>query len=247
MFIVPNIFAGCPVVAAQSTRLGGLSQTPYASLNLGLSVGDDEKTVLANRVLFCEGLGASASQLAYGRQVHGNGIACVQAPGYVGEHDALITAVPGVYVTVFAADCTPILLYDRANHICAAVHAGWRGTAGRILYKTIQRMQQEFGTQAANCLAYIGTCIGPDAFEVDADVADHFGPAEKRYDALKQKFFVDLKQANRQQLLDSGVPGHHIEVSPYCTVLNNDMFFSHRHEKGLTGRMMATIGLAGRG
>lgn len=243
MLIEPQIFSGHPVVAAQSNRLDGVSKAPFDSLNLGLSVHDDEQDVSGNRALFCGALGISTSQLAMSRQIHGDRILRVSGPLQAEGYDALVTNTPGVVVSVFVADCTPVLLYDPVHKACAAVHAGWRGTAAGIVAKTMATLHNEFGTFAADCLAYIGACIGAEAFEVGADVAGHFADDEKRYDPLKGKFFVDLKAANRHQLLDAGLPAGNIEVSPYCTVLNNDLFFSHRLEKGITGRMMAVIGL----
>lgn len=230
-------------MAAQSTRRGGLSKPPFESLNLGLSVGDDPQLVMQNRALFCEALGIFPSQLALSRQVHGSEVLVAREPQQAEGFDAIITNTPGVFAAVSVADCTPVLICDPINKACAAIHAGWRGTVGQVTSRALRKMQEEFGTKPADCLAFIGACISCNAFEVNADVAGHFVDAEKRYDSSSGKFYVDLKGANRRQLLDSGLPEDHIEVSPYCTVLNNDRFFSHRKEKGHTGRMMAVIGI----
>lgn len=244
MLITPHIFSGLPLAAAQSTRRGGVSKPPFGSLNLGLSVGDDPQHVLQNRALFCEALGISPGQLALSRQVHGSGVLVAREPQQAEGFDAIITGTPGVFAAVFIADCTPVLIFDPVNKACAAIHAGWRGTVDGITTKALGKMQEEFGTRPADCLAFIGACISFDAFEVNADVADHFAETEKRYNAPSGKFYVDLKGANRRQLLEGGLHKHNIEVSPYCTVLNNELFFSHRREKGTTGRMMAVIGFS---
>lgn len=243
MLITPHIFSGLSLVAAQSTRRGGLSKAPFESLNLGLSVGDDPQQVLQNRALFCEALGIGPGQLALSKQVHGSEVLVARGPQQAEGFDAIITNTPGVFAAVSVADCTPVLICDPVNKACAAIHAGWRGTVAQITLKTLLKMKKEFGTHPADCLAFIGACISFDAFEVNADVAGHFAETEKHYDAASGKFHADLKGANRRQLLEAGLASHHIEVSPLCTVLNNDLFFSHRREKGLTGRMMAVIGM----
>lgn len=243
VFIKPRIFENFPLAAAQSTRQGGVSRAPYESLNLGLSVGDEPQQVLQNRALFCGALGISTGQLATSRQVHGSEVLIAREPLQAEGFDAIVTNTPGVVAAVSIADCTPVLIFDPVNRACAAIHAGWRGTVAGITAKTLHTMEEEFGSRPANCLAFIGACISFDAFEVNADVADHFEATEKRYDALKDKYHVDLKSANRRQLLEAGLPESQVETSPYCTVLNNELFFSHRQEKGLTGRMMAVIGM----
>jgi len=243
MFLSPAIFNPALVVAAQSDRLDGFSKAPFASLNLGLSVGDDETVVLRNRDVFCQSLGFAKEQLAWGRQVHGDRSLHATQPGRYEGYDAFITDTPGLVIAASAADCTPILIHDPAHKACAAIHAGWKGTVAEIVFKTLQHMRQAFGTEGKDCLAFIGACISADAFEVNADVADQFPETLKRFDPLRQKYLVDLKAANKQQLLRFGIPETQIEVSPCCTVLNNERFFSHRKEKGTTGRMMAVIGL----
>ena len=167
----------------------------------------------------------------------------VTAPGGAEGFDALISNVQGVVLAVSVADCTPILVYDAKQKAVAAVHAGWRGTAASILRKTLLQMQEQFGTSGADCYAYVGTCIDECSFEVGDEVADAFDPGFKRWDMARQKFFVDLKKANAAQLLDFGVPVAQIDISAYSTVLHNADYFSHRKEMGLTGRMMAVIGM----
>lgn len=240
----PIIFTAAPqLIAAQSTRHGGVSPAPYASLNLGKSTGDDPAHLAENRRRFAEALGFPIDQLAWSKQVHGDRIRYAACPGGAEGFDALITDQPGVVLAVSIADCTPILVLDRKNRAVAAVHAGWRGTVAGIVEKTLQEMSARFGTLGADCLAYVGTCISANAFEVGDEVAAEFADPFKRYDATRGRFFVDLKKANAAQVLDFGIPPAQLEISPRCTVEHNTDYFSHRREQGRTGRMLAVIGL----
>ncbi len=240
----PAIFASFSnIAAAESTRHGGVSPAPFASLNLGKSTDDDPANVAENRRRFCAALGFSPARLAWSKQIHADQIRLVAAPGGAEGFDALVTNRPGILLAVSTADCTPILIYDLKNTALGAVHSGWPGTAARLVEKTLQRMAAEFGTKGADCFAYIGTCIDECSFEVGEEVAVKFDSAFKRFDAGRGKFFVDLKKANAAQLLAFGIPENQIEVSPYSTVLNNEDYFSHRKEKGATGRMLEAIGL----
>lgn len=245
-YLQPKIFTSIPgLIAAESTRHGGLSQGAYAALNVGISTEDDPAIVTENRRIFFNSLGLQPEQVASSYQVHGDAVLKVEAPGRTDDYDALITQVPNVFLTVTIADCTPILIADPHTRAVAAIHAGWRGTAAEIVRKTLVRMEEEYGTRPGHCYAYIGTCIDECSFEVNADVADHFAAEHKRWDDSLKKYFVDLKAANRAQLLATGVPAEQIEVSPYSTVLHNDHFFSYRKEKGVTGRMVNLIGFKG--
>ncbi len=240
----PEIFQSFDeLVVAESTRFGGVSPDPYTSLNLGLYTDDTAGNVAKNRELFCKELGINANQLAGSHQVHGSEILQVEAPGNYEGYDALITQISNIFLTVTVADCTPVLIYDPVQKAVAAIHAGWRGTVAGIVTKTLKKMQASFGTQAIHCFAYVGTCIDECSFEVDADVADEFSASFKRWDEEKVKFFIDLKAANRRQLLDLGIPEGNIGVSSFSTYLDNDQYFSYRKEKGKTGRLLALIGL----
>jgi YfiH family protein len=231
------------LIIAQSTRLGGFSKPPYASLNLGLHTPDNEKNVLENRQRFCTDLGVDALDLAGGFQVHGNEVLRVNEPGQREGYDAFITNEAGVILSVTIADCCPILLYDPVRQAVGAAHAGWKGTIGQIAARTLEAMCDAYGTLPADCWAYLGTCIGADDFEVDADVADYFEDTYKRWKPSTKKYHLDLKAASRDQLQKLGVPLSQLECSAYSTVTHNDRYFSHRAEKGKTGRMLAVIGM----
>lgn len=243
MFIIPGIFDASRVIAAQSTRTGGVSPAPFDSLNLGMSVKDAETNVLKNRELFFGALNIPQAQVTKSHQVHGTNVLLVNAPVTTEGYDGLISNRPGVFLAVSVADCTPILIHDEKNNAVAALHAGWRGTAGKIVSNAMQLMNEHFGTSGKDCRAFIGACISYDHFEVGAEVAEHFDITVKRFDSHKQKWFVDLKAANRQLLMNEGVLPANIEISSYCTVADNELFFSHRAGKGHTGRMMAVIGI----
>jgi polyphenol oxidase len=246
MYVIPKIFQQFPeLIAVESTRKGGVSKVPYSSLNLGLFTNDKPENVEENRKRFFDSLGIKASRVAHSYQVHKDQILKVtRCKAYEG-YDALITENKNSFMSVTVADCTPVLIYDAKNQAVAAIHAGWKGTVADITAKTIQRMQVEFKTNPKDCYVYVGTCIDGSSFEVGEEVAEKFAYEFKRLDksGRKPKFYVDLKKANVAQLVKCGVPESQIEVSPFSTVLDNKEYFSHRKEKGKTGRMMALIGI----
>lgn len=246
MYRLSSLLSGFPdVLAAESTRHGGVSPPPYHSLNLGLHTDDASANVRENRRRLFAALGIAEDTISGGHQVHEDRILIAEAPGLHEGYDAFITQKKGLFLTVGIADCTPILVYDDRHQAVAAIHAGWKGTALKIVSKTLQAMEQAFGTRAADCYARVGTCIDECTYEVGETVAQHFDPAFKTWDETRQKFMLDLKSANKALLLAWGIPEAQIEVSAFSTVLNNDDYFSHRHENGVTGRMLSVIGIRG--
>ncbi len=247
MFLRPSIFQAFPhVIALQTTREGGVSKGVFRSLNLGLSSGDLPETVMENRAILCRAIGIEPNQLVLSHQVHSDAVLIAEHAGTYGAFDAHITNRKGIFLAVSIADCTPILIYDSAHNAIAAVHAGWRGTAKSVLYKTLLTMRNAFGTKGEDCYAFIGACISGKCYEVGEEVAMHFPSQVKRYDEAKGKFFLDLKAANRFQLEAFQVPNSQIEISPHCTYEEHEHFFSFRREKARTGRMLALIGLSER-
>lgn len=170
------------------------------------------------------------------------------------EHcDALVTRAQHILLGVKTADCVPIILGDTRTGACAAVHAGWRGTIASILPRTLERMAEEYGTQAAYVRAAIGPAAGACCYEVGAEVIEAF---QKNFPQSENLFTptragharIDLQRANREQLLNAGVPAESIHTAPLCTICRTDIFFSYRSEKklyGRTGRLMAVIGKQG--
>ncbi|MFD1141254.1 peptidoglycan editing factor PgeF [Larkinella insperata] len=244
VYRIPPVFDSFQgVVAAESTRHGGVSPAPFASLNVGINTTDTPENVAENRRRLFSSLQIDPDQVAASYQVHGDRILTVTQPGRFEGYDALMTNLPNHFLTVTVADCTPILIYDAGQRAVAAVHAGWRGTVARLVEKTVKAMHERFGTQPEECFAYVGTCIDQASFEVGPEVAEQFGETFKRFDPERQKFLIDLKAANMAQLLAAGIPATQIGVSPYSTVLHTQDYFSFRAENGNTGRMLAIIGL----
>jgi polyphenol oxidase len=244
MYRTPGIFSPfSEVFSAESTRHGGVSPAPFASLNLGASTADTPGNIAENRARFWKALGTSPQRVATSHQVHGSEILRVDQAGRYQGYDALITNCPGVTLAITIADCTPVLVYDPKKQALAAIHAGWRGTVQEIVLKTIQKMHQEYGTIPANCYAYVGTCIDKCSFEVGDEVAAQFAENHKWFNTAVGKYYVNLKEANQDQLVAAGLPAGQIEVSSFSTVLHNGDYFSYRLEKGQTGRMLACIGI----
>jgi polyphenol oxidase len=244
LFRIPPLLKSLPgLVIAESTRHGGVSPAPFKSLNLGLNTTDDARNVEENRSRYFTALGIDPARVATSHQVHGQVILTVTEPGRYEGYDALMTNQPNLFVGVSVADCVPVLVYDQKNKAVAAIHAGWKGTVAELVRLTLEAMQQTYTTNPRDCFAYIGTCIDETSFEVGPDVADLFAPEFKRVDEFTQRTFVNLRSANTKQLINFGIPAAQIAVSSFSTVLNNDDYFSHRLEKGQTGRLMAIVGL----
>ena len=228
------------VVAAYSTRHGGVSTAPFHSLNLGLNTGDEAKAVLSNQSRFLGQLGIRLDQLARAEQVHGSAVATVEAPGAYRGVDALVTARPGIALAIAAADCAVVLLVDPTARVAGAAHAGWRGAAANIVRATVRAMQA-IGAVPANIHAFVGPCISAANFEVGPEVAAQFAPEHVREPVPGQRPHVDLRAVLDDQLVEVGVPEKAIETCPFCTFDRTDDFFSYRKEGGRTGRMMGVI------
>lgn len=244
LFIQPGIFSTHRnICALQTTRHGGVSPKPFATLNLGHSTPDEPANVLRNRQILCNHLGIDPSSLVTADQVHGTTVCEALEGGHRREgYDAFITDREKVFLCILTADCYPILLYDHEHKAVGAVHAGWKGTAAKAVRKTIEAMTERYGTSPSSCLAYIGTGISGNAYEVGREVADRF--SGKHLDVSPEgRLRLDLASANFEQLVEAGIPENRIEVSPFCTVRNNRKFFSYRKEQGQTGRMIALIGI----
>jgi len=242
--VIPRWAAQFPdLIVAQSERTGGVSPVPFDSLNLGRYTEDDPANVRENRRLFARALGVESGQLSGGRQVHGAEVKRVEKAEECTGFDAFVSNVPGTILTVTVADCVPVLLYDPQRRAWGAAHAGWRGTVAQVVSRTLTALEAQFGSRPADCFAYVGTCISGPNFEVSRDVAEQFAPAFVQGGFANDKYRVDLKAANAAQLLAGGVREGQIEISPYCTVADNERFFSYRKAGGQTGRTLGVIGL----
>jgi polyphenol oxidase len=246
-YIIPDCFRQHhELVALQSTRNGGVSDGAYSSLNLGKNTGDCIENIRENILRLCRAANIDPGNMVSSDQVHGTAILTAEKPGHHQGYDALITDKKNLFLCVFTADCYPVLIYDPRHHVSGAVHAGWKGSAGGIVMKTIEAMQRCFNTLPAECLAYIGTGISPDEYEVSRDVAHEF-PSDscKRSPCWHEteKYLLDLGLVNYRQLLASGILPSNIERSPFCSVRDSSLFFSHRRDQGITGRMISLIGI----
>lgn len=248
------------VRAFSTTRQGGVSVGAYASFNANLYCGDDVQHVQQNRELLCQFLGLPFSHLLMPHQTHHDKVCKIdesflslsqsEREQRLEGIDALMTDLPDVCVSVSTADCIPVLLYDDVHHAVAAVHAGWRGTVSSIVRKTVERMEEVYHTDVNDVKAVIGPGISLDAFEVGDEVYDAFQSAgfpmlqiAKRYvlSEEKAKWHIDLWEANRWELLQSGVPFSHIHLSGICTYSHNDRFFSARRAGIHSGRILNGI------
>lgn len=234
--------------AAFSTRLGGVSAAPYDSLNLGLGTGDDAEAVRRNRLAFAAAAGVSGRDLVVPGQVHGitvaeagsgeRGRGALDRAGVIAETDGLLTREPGLPLFVSVADCVPVLLVagDPARAL-ALVHAGWRGMAGGIVAAAARAL----GAYGAARAAVIGPSIGPCCFAVSPDVGERF---EAAFPGTWRDGHVDLWEAARQELTAAGLAPAGILSSGLCTCHDHE-FFSHRRERGVTGRQAAIAWMTG--
>jgi polyphenol oxidase len=251
MLLRPNWPAPSGVHAACSTRQGGVSLAPFDSNNLANGVGDSADAVAENRRRFAVELGASPLwlRLVHGTQVHRWVSAETSAPAPTA--DAAWTTERGLACTVSAADCLPVLFALRDGSAVAAAHAGWRGLAGGVIEATLAAVQQGTGAAASDFVVWLGPCIGPQHFEVGADVLAAFGHKpvggalepgphfsfRPRADGAA-RWLADLAGLARQRLLAAGV--QRISSSGLCTVSDPSSFFSYRRD-GRTGRFVAAI------
>ena len=240
---------------AFSTRAGGVSDFPENSLNLAGFGDDSAANIHENRRRFLALL-PGAWTLAAAWQVHGREVCVVRnqeaAKQTEQQHcDALTTSAPALLVGVKTADCVPVLLGDARSRACAAVHAGWRGTAHSIVPRALERMRAEYGTRAEDVHAAIGPAALRCCYEVGREVIETFRANFPTADELLTPTrpghaLIDLHRANLGQLVSAGVPAAQIHAAPLCTICRPDLFFSYRREKklyGRTGRLLAVIGL----
>jgi len=246
-YIVPDCFLPYhELIALQSTRNGGGSEGAFSSLNLGRNTGDRKEHIEENFQRLCADISINPGRLVTSRQVHGTEILCAKEPGDYDGYDALITDKKNLYLCIFTADCYPVLIYDPRHQASGAVHAGWKGSAGAIVMKTIEAMKERFNSLPEECLAWIGTGISPGAYEVGREVALEFpaGSCQRSPNRNnEEKYLLDLALINYQQLLASGVSPSNIERSPFCSVRDSNLFFSYRRDQGETGRMVSLIGV----
>lgn len=256
-FLFPEIFNPWKnrIKAGFTTRLGGISKPPYSSLNLALHTGDNPEQVLKNRRAFMEYLEADFSAYTCLNQTHSGNIISVneemRGRGRFSENDALnncdafITDLKETLLTVYVADCVPVLLFDSENNVIAACHGGWRGIAQNIVYNTVLKMQKMYKSDPARITAAIGPSIGSCCYEINEETGNQIEKAAGCFREVVfsrgSSIYADLKKACKNQLTEAGVPETSIETSPLCTKCHSDRFFSHRQEGSPSGRFSAFI------
>jgi YfiH family protein len=249
------------------TRRGGVSAPPFDSLNVSASTGDRPDAVGRNKTLIAAAIGLP---LVGARCVHAARVlevrpdASVDDTGGVSwrtrvrasEADAMLTDVPGFALFWSFGDCAPIVLYDPRHRAIALVHAGWRGTAQAIAVRAVEAMRARYGSAAADLLAGIGPAIGSCCYAVSEAVRDEFRATPEAWDAAAfaervepaaggvSQLYLDVRESNWRQLIGAGLAPAHVEPSGICTGCRTDLFYSHRTERGGTGRFGVAIGLA---
>jgi polyphenol oxidase len=248
LFLTSRLLSAASVIHGFSLRSGGVSSGPFSSLNLSASVGDDEAAVRENHELLRDAAGLTG-RIATAHQVHGDRVVDARMreifPPTAAQEagaDAVLALADGA-VGVRVADCVPILVH--AGAAAAAVHAGWRGARLQIAGRAIRALQHATGADPARMLVAIGPCIGRCCYEVSQELAAAFralfGPEAADDPGRTPKPHLDLRYCVEQSLLRTGVPAERIEQVEGCTSCDSSAFFSHRRDKGRTGRHLAFI------
>jgi len=245
MFLTSKLL---PVPHGFSVREGGVSEGAFRSLNLAFAGGDDAERVRENHRRLAEAGGFGLPELHTVSQVHGDVVLKVDAAPASealrprGEADALVTSRPGAALGVRTADCVPILIADERGQRVAAVHSGWRGTDLRISARAVEALVRD-GARAGGLVAAIGPAIQRCCYEVSDELALRFRKAFGPGVAVLKggRWHLDLGYAVRHTLAEAGIPLEQIEVLPQCTACDAQRFFSHRRDKGVTGRHLSFI------
>ena len=230
-----------------TTRHGGCGEGAYATFNCTHYCGDNPEHVKSNLGKLAMSLPERPRLFVIPRQTHTTNVRIITDVPTLEELqdvDAVVTHLKGFCLCVSTADCVPILLYDKVKQVVAAVHAGWRGTVGRIVEKTLEAMKSHYGTEGKDVIACIGPSISLESFEVGDEVYDVFTEAGFDMDSIAKKYekwHLDLWEANRLQLLAQGVLPKHIEVAGICTYQQHEDFFSARRLGIKSGRILSGI------
>lgn len=244
-----------------STRLGGVSEGIYSSMNLSYTRGDRKEAVDENYRRIAAALGCSVEDMVCSDQTHTTNLRIVgRADGGKGitrekdyhDVDGLLTDEPGVYLATFFADCVPLYFVDTKRKAIALAHSGWRGTVARMGRCVVEKMREAYGTDSADLLAAVGPSICQECYEVSEDVAEAFTaefhkPGQEREILLPKgggKYQLDLWRANEIVLTEAGIPGENIQITDLCTCHNDRYLFSHRASHGQRGNLGAFLGLA---
>lgn len=233
------------------SRKGGISVGPFSSLNVGGTVGDEAAAVAENRQRTFNAAGRMLGSLYDVWQVHSSSVICTEAPRLPetlhAQADAIITDRPEVTLFMRFADCVPVMLYDPYRKVVGLVHAGWKGTVNKVALEAVQAMKARYGCRPQDILAGIGPSICVDHYPVGEDVIQQArqafgGQVGDVIQAGNDQAHFNLWQANRLVLEEAGV--EKVEIAGVCTACDTDHWFSHRQERGRTGRFGAIISLS---
>lgn len=236
-----------------STRIGGVSEGIYSSMNLSFTRGDDENAVRENYRRMAKALGVKEDSFVLAAQTHTTNVHKVTLDNRnenLQDVDGLITDVPGICLVTSYADCVPLCFLDPVHRAIGLSHSGWRGTVGKIGEATLRKMAEDYGTRAEDVIAAIGPSICQECYEVSEDVIDQFKEAfdskhwnDLFYQKENKKYQLNLWKANEIILLEAGVKGENIAVTNVCTCCNSETLYSHRASKGQRGGLAAFMGL----
>lgn len=245
------------IIHGFSTRLGGVSKEHLYSMNLSFSRGDEREDVLINHDRFSKAIGYDCNRLVFSDQTHkitiyevtekdcGKGIT---KQSDITEVDGLITNKSNIPLITFYADCVPLFFYDPVNKVVGLAHSGWKGTVGNIANAMVDKFVELYGSNPSDIVAAIGPSICVDCYEVSQDVALQFMAAYSEteikyilYSKDNGKYQLNLHEACKRNLINSGVLEGNISMPDFCTCCNPDILYSHRASNGMRGNLAAVI------
>lgn len=242
-----------------STRLGGVSEGCYASMNLSFTRGDREEDVRENFRRIADAIGVRCEDMVFSQQTHTSNVRVVtEADRGMGitrplawqDVDGLVTDVPGICLVTFYADCVPLFFVDPVKKVIGLSHSGWRGTVAKIGKETIRKMREVYGCDPGDILAAVGPSICQDCYEVSEEVIrqfqEHFSEKDRAslfYKKENGKYQLDLWRANELIFLESGIKTEHIAVTNICTHCNSEVLYSHRAMGDQRGNLAAFLAL----
>lgn len=245
------------VVHAFSTRLGGVSEGIFSSMNLSFTRGDEEAHVRENYRRLAAAVGFSCEDLVCSDQTHTTNVRVVTEadrgkgftrPKDYTDVDGMVTNVPGLVLATFYADCVPLYLVDPVHRAIGLSHSGWRGSVGKIGKHTVEVMREQYGTRPEDLVAAIGPSICQDCYEVSSDVIEAFQKAFDRryweelfYRKSDGKYQLNLWRANELVFREAGLSQEQIVTTDVCTCCNPALLFSHRASKGKRGNLGAFL------
>lgn len=245
------------VIHGFSTRMGGVSEGIYSSMNLSYTRGDKEEAVTENFKRFAKALGVESENYVFSHQTHTDNIRVVteedrgkgfKYPLDYTDVDGLVTNVKGLVLSTFYADCVPLYFVDPVKEVIGLSHSGWKGTVAEIGRKTIETMTREFGSEPKDIRAAIAPSICRDCYEVSEDVALEFKkifPEAEHKEIMDDKgngkYQLDLWECNKRILFRSGIKKEHMFVTNVCTCCNSNLLFSHRASQGKRGNLGAFL------